>query len=196
MRNRISGTLLAAVAVAALTAWRPSLDPLTLKTGSRLWFDGTSTVRSWSCKAPRIDAVIDAEAGAPAAVLAGQKAVRTVSLTFPVAQLDCENRTMNGHMWKALNSDRHQTIRFTLTGYELATAGAVSGTLQGSLLLNGQTRAITVPVQFAAADGALRVTGSYPLDMTAWGIEPPKLMMGALKVGETVTVQFDLLLNN
>lgn len=196
MRNRISGTLLAAIAVAALTAWRPTLDPLTLKTGSRLWFDGTSTVRSWSCKAPRIDAVIDAEAGASAAVLAGQKAVRTVMLTFPVAQLDCENRTMNGHMWKALNSDRHQTIRFTLTGYELATAGAVSGTLQGSLLLNGQTRAITVPVQFAAADGALRVTGSYPLDMTAWGIEPPKLMMGALKVGETVTVQFDLLLNN
>lgn len=196
MRSRITGSLFALAALVALSAWRPVLDQLTLKAGSRLWFDGTSTVRDWSCKAPQFDAAIDAESGATAAVLAGQKAVKTVTLTFPVAQLDCENRTMNGHMMKALNSDRHQTIRFSLTGYELATATAVTGSLQGTLLLNGQTRPITVPVTFVAADGALRVTGSYPLKMTDWGVEPPKLMMGALKVGETVTVQFDLLLNN
>ncbi len=195
MRSRITGSLFAVAALLALSAWRPLLDSLTLKAGSRLWFDGTSTVRDWSCKAPQIDAAIDAESGATAAVLAGHKAVKTVTLTFPVAQLDCENRTMNGHMMKALNSDRHQTIRFSLTGYELATATAVTGSLQGTLLLNGQTRPITVPVTFASADGALRVTGSYPLKMTDWGVEPPKLMMGALKVGETVTVQFDLLLN-
>lgn len=196
MRRRMQGTLLAAAAVLALAAWRPPADPLTLKEGSRLWFDGTSTVRDWSCKAPRIDAAIDADANAPAAVLNGQKAVKTVALSFPVAQLDCENRTMNGHMLKALNSDRHTSIRFTLTGYDLAKAAAVTGTLQGTLMINGQTRPITVTTQFASANGGLRVTGKYDLKMTDWGVEPPKLMMGTLKVGEVVTVNFDLLLQN
>ena len=196
MRVRLIRPMLALAAVAVTAAWHPALAPLTIKAGSRVWFDGTSTVRNWSCKAPRIDAAIDADAGAPAAVLAGEKAVKSVTLTFPVAQLDCENGTMNGHMLKALNSDRHQVIRFTLTNYELARAAAVTGTLQGTLLLNGQTRPISFPAQFAQADGSLRVTGRYALKMTDWGVEPPKLMMGTLKVGETITVNFDLLLQH
>ncbi len=196
MRTRIAGVILALTAMTTLAAWSPVFAPLTLKTGSKVWFDGTSTVRNWSCAAPRIDAVIDADAGAPAAVLGLAKAVKTVTLTFPVAQLDCVNNTMNGHMRRALNADRQPTIRFSLTSYELARATAVTGTLQGTLLLNGQTRPITFPATFAAADGALRVTGRYALKMTDWGVEPPKLMMGAMKVGEVVTVNFDLLLQN
>jgi len=196
MRSRISAPIVALAAIALLAAWRPLMAPLTLKTGSRVWFDGTSTVRSWSCTAPRIDAAIDADEGAPAAVLAGQKAVKTVTLTFPVAQLDCDNNTMNGHMMKALNAESQQTIRFTLTGYELARSAAVTGTLQGTLLLNGQTRPISFPATFASANGALRVTGRYALKMTDWGVVPPKLMMGTLKVGETVTVNFDLQLQH
>lgn len=186
-----------AFALAALTlaaATHAPVAPLQLKDGSRLWFDGTSTVRSWSCEAPRIDAAIDGAANTPAAVLAGEKAVTKVELTFPVAQLDCDNRTMNNHMLKALNAERHQQIRFTLADYALTAGAPASGQLQGSLLLNGQTRPITVPAQFAAANGALRVTGAYELKMTDWGVEPPRLMMGTLRVGETITVHFDLLL--
>ena len=196
MRTRYSAPILAVATIALLTAWAPLMAPLTIKTGSRVWFDGTSTVRSWSCVAPRIDAVIDADEGAPAAVLAGTKAVKTVTLTFPVAQLDCDNRTMNGHMMKALNAERQPTIRFTMTSYELARGTAVIGTLQGTLLLNGQTRPVSFPATFVSANGALRVTGKYALKMTDWGVEPPKLMMGTMKVGETVTVNFDLQLQH
>lgn len=193
-RTRTLRLLPVAVALVLLAAWRPVAQPLAIKEGSRLWFTGTSTVRDWECKAPRIDGAIDAEANAPAAVLNGQKAVRTVQLTFPVAQLDCENRTMNGHMMKALNSERHQTIVFALTGYELTKATAVNGTLTGTLALNGQTRPINVLVTLASAEGALRVTGRYDLKMTDWGVVPPRLMMGTMRVGETIVVHFDLLL--
>lgn len=181
-------------ALAFVAAAGPMLDSLRLKPESRLWFAGTSTVRNWDCKAPNIQAAIDAEAGATAAVLDGRKAVRTVDVTFPVSALDCENRTMNNHMRNALNAETHQHIRFTMTGYTLAKAAATTGNLEGTLMINGQTRPITVPVQFANADGALRVTGRYPLAMTQWGVQPPRLMMGTMKVGDTITVNFDLLL--
>lgn len=194
IRTRTFHLLPVAAAIVLLGAWRPMADPLAIKEGSRVWFEGTSTVRDWDCKAPRIDAAIDAEANAPASVLNGQKAVRTVQLTFPVAQLDCENRTMNGHMMKALNSETHQAIVFALTSYDLTKTTAVNGTLTGTLALNGQTRPISFPAAFANADGALRVTGRYDLKMTDWGVVPPRLMMGTMRVGETIVVHFDLLL--
>jgi polyisoprenoid-binding protein YceI len=184
--------ILATLTLAAAAS--PIRDALRLKPESKLWFEGTSTVRDWNCKAPQIEAAIDAAAGAPAAVLAGTKAVNTVQLTFPVAALDCENRTMNNHMRTALNAERHQQIRFTMTDYTLARAASTTGTLQGTLMINGQTRPITLPAQFADAGGALRVTGRYPMNMNDWGVAPPRLMMGTLKVGDTVTVHFDLLL--
>ncbi len=194
MRAPMPRWTLALAALALVAAASPIVDALRLKPESRLWFEGTSTVRDWSCKAPQIDATIDAEAAAPAAVLDGRKAVKTVDLVFPVATLDCENRTMNNHMRTALNAERHQTIRFTLGEYTLAKGSTTTGSLQGQLTINGQTKPIMVPVQFANAAGALRVTGRYPLPMTQWGVQPPRLMMGTLKVGDTVTVNFDLLL--
>jgi polyisoprenoid-binding protein YceI len=187
---------LAIAALALIAAAAPLVDALRLKPESRLWFEGTSTVRDWSCKATQMQATIDGEAAAPAAVLDGRKAVRTVEVVFPVAAIDCQNgsKTMNSHMRTALNAEQHQTIRFTLNDYTLAKGANTTGSLQGQLMINGQAKAITVPVQFANAAGALRVTGRYPLAMTQWGVQPPRLMMGTMKVGDTITVNFDLLL--
>jgi len=193
MRRSVRSVSAALLCLAVAGAWRPIGDPLKLAAESRVWFDGKSTVRDWSCKATQIDAVIDADAGAVAGVLKGQKAVKTVTLTFPTAKLDCANGTMNGHMMKALNATKHPNITFAMTGYELNAAAPVKGTLNGALTINGVTKPITMPAQFAnAASGALRVTGAYSLTMTEWQVEPPKLMMGAMKVNPVVVVNFDL----
>lgn len=196
MRSGIRSTATALLLIAIGAAWRPAADPLTIAAGSKLWFDGKSTVRDWSCKATAIEGAIDAAgASAVADVLKGEKAVRAATLTFPTAKLDCANGTMNGHMLKALNATQHPAITFALTSYELAAATPVKGTLQGTLTINGVAKPITLPAEFAAAGPALRVTGSYALNMTEWQVAPPKLMMGALKVNPMVTVNFDLQLN-
>jgi polyisoprenoid-binding protein YceI len=197
MRRSVRGISAALLCLTVAGAWRPLGDPLKLAAESRVWFDGTSTVRSWSCKATQIDAVIDAEAGAVANVLKGQKAVKAVTLTFPTAKLDCANGTMNGHMMKALNGTANPNITFALSGYDLGAAAPVKGTLSGALTINGVTKPISMPAEFtAAASGALHVVGKYSLTMTEWQVVPPKLMMGAMKVGPVIVVNFDLLLQN
>lgn len=194
MRRHIRGVAAALVCLAIAGAWRPLSDPLKLGAESRLWFDGKSTVRDWSCKATEIEAAIAADgAAAVAGVLKGQKAVQAVTLTFPTQKLDCENRTMNGHMMKALHATEHPAITFALDSYQLSAADPVKGTLQGALTINGVKQAVTVPAEFSpVADGSLRVTGAYALKMTDWQVVPPKLMLGALKVNEMITVNFDL----
>ena len=197
MHRSVRGVTAALLCLAVAGAWRPLGDPLKLAAESRVWFDGTSTVRKWSCKATQIDAVIDADADAASGVLTRQKAVKTVALTFPTAKLDCANDTMNGHMMKALNGARNPNITFALTGYELGAAPPVNGTVNGALTINGVTKPISMQAEFASvAGGALRVFGAYSLTMTEWQVVPPKLMLGVMKVGPVIVVHFDLLLQN
>lgn len=198
MRRHFRGVVIALVCITVAGAWRPLAEALTLAPESKLWFDGESTVRDWSCKAPVLQAAVEAQgAGAVAAVLGGEKAVNTVTFTVPTMKLDCDNRTMNGHMRKALNAEKHAAITFTLTGYELSKGETVKGTLDGTLTINGVTKPIVLSAEFVAGpNGTLRVTGRYPLKMTDWDVSPPRLMLGTLKVKEMVTVGFDLLLTN
>lgn len=201
MRGKLRKIITVIACAAVAGAWRPIVPQtaptsLAIAAGSRLWFDGKSTVRDWSCSAPVIEAVVEATDGAAAAaVLRGEKAVTRTTLTVPTMKLDCDNGTMNGHMRKALDAEKHAAITFTLDRYELAAGDTARGTLEGTLLIKGVTKPITLPVEFQrGTDGALRVTGTYALKMTDWGVKPPKLMLGTLKVNEMVAVHFDLML--
>lgn len=193
MRSPISHLAIAAAALLTIAATPMASGSLTLREGSKLWFDGTSTIRAWSCTADKIDATLNSPEDAIASTLDGKKVAGTVQVDFPVAKLECKNGTMNEHMGKALKSKEFNNIRFTMTSYEVSKGSAVSGTLQGTLLLSGKTLPITVPVTFGtAADGGMRVTGKVPVKMTDWDVKPPTLMMGTIKVGPVVTVNFDL----
>ena len=199
MRTRRSTpTRAALLALApALLAAAPANPVLTLQPASTLTVRGTSTVRSFSCAATEFDTrVATTGRGAVAGVLAGERAVTGAELAVDVADLDCRNGTMNAHMAKALQGARHPTIAFRLTGYESARAAdGARGTVTGVLTLAGVPRTITLHGGAVAAEGgALRVTGTHELRMTEYGIKPPSLMMGTMKVGDAVTVAFDLLL--
>ena len=196
MRVRVSHLTIASAVLLLTAATTSPVERMTLANGSRLWFDGTSTLRSWTCSADKIESKIDAESGVANAVLDGRKVAGTLEVEFPVEKLECKNGTMNEHMRKALVATTYPKITFNLSGYDLTKGTPPGATVQGSLTMNGQSHLIAVPVQFVRADGALRVTGKVPVKMTEWGVKPPKLMMGTIKVGEVVTVQFDLLLQH
>ena len=184
--------------VPALVAFTRDTARLELGAESRLWIAGTSTVRPFECKAAIVDAVIgDTGPGTVDAVLKGQKAVRTVSLTVPSAKLDCGNGKMNDHMMKALKASEFPTITFKLSDYDLVKASSgMQANLKGELTIAGVTKTVTIDARGRElAGGALSVTGRHDVRMTEFGLKPPTLMMGALKVGDKVEVNFELVLN-
>lgn len=191
---RVLPALLALALVAAAPATADGI--LTMRSDSRLWVDGTSTVRSFSCAASTFDAQITANDLAIDAVLGGTKAVQTVEVSVPVSALDCKNGTMNEHMRKALKAEEHPAIAFRLTSYDLAQADAVvRATLNGTLTMGGVEKPITFEADVAPADGsALQVTGAVDVNMKEFGLKPPSLMLGTMKVRENVKVRFQLYL--
>lgn len=198
-RTKVPTTLALALLLPALAAATRLGAPLDLQPESRLWVAGTSTVRSFQCQAGAFDAKVEsAGTDAVAAVLSGQKAVSTVEVTVPAEKLDCRNGTMNEHMRKAIKAKEFPTIVFRASSYDLARANdSVAVTLNGSLTLGGVEKPITVKAFAKPGDsGTLVVSGTREVRMTEFGLKPPTLMLGTMKVDEKITVGFDVVLKN
>jgi hypothetical protein len=196
MTNRLNRILVACIGIVALAAWRGAITPVTLRPESRLWVDGTSTVRDFQCKATAMTAAFQADSAPLSAVLAGDRPITTGRFEVPVAKLDCSNGTMNGHMMKALKGQDQPLIAFTLVSYEI-TAGTspVAAVLHGTLEIGGTQQSVTLPVVLAdGGDGSVRLTGSHEISMRDFNLQPPSLMLGTLKVRDRVKVGFDLVL--
>lgn len=191
----VSVLALGAVVVAAMPA--PALAPLPFAAESKLWLEGTSTVRAYSCKADRLNGSVELASGQEVvAVVGGQQAVREGSLTIPVASLNCGNGTMEGHLKKALKADENPQISFRLISYEAGAKGA-DGTamkVQGRLTIAGSEKPVTLAATATEQGGGLRLQGSHEMLMTDFGVAPPTLMMGTMKVAPKVVVKFDLAL--
>lgn len=199
MRTNSSKTrsLLALAIAPVFLGWSTPAGRFTVQPESRLWIEGTSTVRGFTCKATGFDARIEST-GSAASVLEGARAVGTVAVDLQAKQLDCGNGKMNEHMLKALQAEAHPTISFRLGSYELAHSGTqMLVRLDGTLAMGGaQQPAQITAVASEGPGGALRVVGSYTVDMKQFGLTPPSLMMGTMKVNQNVKVGFDLLLKD
>jgi len=191
--NRILKTTISAAAIAGFTAitgfayLNPPRD-LSLSKESKLWIEGTSTVRSFKCTAGNLDADVSAKsAAAPAAEL-----VNSASLSVPVASLDCKNSTMNDHMRKALKAKDNPQIAWKMTSY---TVDGTAVVLSGKLTIAGKENPIELRGTGTVDNGIVRFKGSKQFKMTEFGVKPPSLMLGTMKVRDPVTVSFDLVLN-
>lgn len=177
----------AIVGLAAVTAFTAAPRNLNLGKDSRLWIDGTSTVRSFKCTANKVDvAVIGEPTASPEAI------VQSASLTVPVAQLECGNKTMNEHMRKAMKADQFQKISWTMTSYQVQGSNVI---VAGKLTIAGKENPIELKGTGSAENGVIRFKGSKQFKMTEYGVKPPSLMLGTMKVGDAVTVSFDLALS-
>jgi polyisoprenoid-binding protein YceI len=183
MRNRFQ--LAGMIALPALLA--AAALPLSFQSGSRVWVSGTSTVRSWRCESTQVNGSAQA-----AGTELTQVAQSSGEITIPISALDCRKGTMNGHMRTALKAAQNPTLRFRATSVAVTSEGAVRMT--GPLTIAGQSREVTINGTAARENGKLRVTGSKQINMMEYGVTPPRLMAGTMRVNPAVTIGFDVVL--
>ena len=190
----IRKALIATVGILPLIA-ASSITPVRFDSESRVWVDGTSTVRSYSCRATQVSGAVQGEGTLSLAQL--EATVRGAEVNVPVASLECGNATMNSHLRNALKASEHPTIRFQLDTHSVTAASEAAGTAQigGRLRIAGQEKPFTVEATVTReANGAVRVVGSKEILMTQFGVRPPSLMLGTMKVRDPVVINFNVLL--
>lgn len=161
---------------------------------SRLWVEGGSTVRSWSCEATKIDGTLTADATGRS-IADVERGARGADLSVAVQALDCRNGTMNDHMRKALQAQTHPTIQYRMRSHESVrqSDGSFEVKMLGTLTIAGQQRPMEISaVANQESNGTIKVRGSAPFKMTHFGVKPPSLMLGMMKVHDDVTVHFEV----
>jgi polyisoprenoid-binding protein YceI len=192
MKKTILNTIIIAGIIAGFTVASgfAQLSPrnLSLAKGSRLWIEGTSTVRSFNCTATKVDVNVVAEPG-----VAPDDLVQSALLVVPVASLDCRNETMNEHMRKALKAKDNPQISWKMDDYKVDGMNIL---ITGRLAIAGKENPIEIHgTGTADASGTVRLKGSKQFKMSEYGVKPPSLMLGTMKVRDSITVSFDLVLN-
>ncbi len=197
IQKKFAGTIAVGIGMAVLGA-AVMLPTVTFRADSRLWLDGTSTVRDFTCRAGEIGGSVNPTQSTTSLGIAGlASSVQAARAVVRVAAIECGNGTMNSHMVKALKGDDHPTIEFNLVRYEVVSTDVADARVRlfGNLTMAGQTRPITMDATAtAASDGALHVSASKEIVMSEFGVKPPSLMLGTIKVGDKVTVHYEVAL--
>jgi polyisoprenoid-binding protein YceI len=161
---------------------------VSVNTDSRLWLEGSSNVRDWTCRATSIDARI--ELGPDR----GQMPVVNGALVkVPVRGLKCGDRHMEAHMYDALKAKSEGFITAKLEALPCSQADTRTVDVAGRLTVAGVERSITISVEGQRLpNGILRARGSLPILMTDYGVTPPKPWGGILRTANKVVIQFEI----
>jgi hypothetical protein len=180
--------------------------------GSSIRIDGTSTAHDWEMEGAMIGGylelgpgvALDKEQAAPSG-LQGDKVPAKAHVIIPVSTIhskaDHLPEVMDDLMQKAMKAGDFPRIEFTLKDMTFKgphTAGKPFDLdVAGELIIAGRTNKVSIPVILEPLDeGKIKVTGSAPVKMTAYGVEPPapNFGLGLMKCGDDVKILFDWML--
>ena len=201
----VLGRVLSSVALslavhAAHAAGVPVAVPVHLGPASTLRVSGTSTVHAWesTTTAPVVSVTRrPAAAAGDFRALVRASAIQSVDVQVPVHSLHSPRKGLDANLYKALKADAHPTIEVHLDHYTPAKAppgDTTTVSASGTIRVAGVERPLTLEARLHRGDGGTWVTGTHTLRMTEFGIKPPTMMMGTLRVRDPVTIRFRLLL--
>jgi hypothetical protein len=169
---------------------------------SKIWLTGNSTIHPFTCTAGSFHIAATLQPIPPATVIDQTPAgwshhirVSALSVVIPVKSLASGDSLMDLNIFKSLQASRYPTIRFDLqkaTLHEIANGQAEAG-LSGKLSIAAAKRATTVLANGQMIGGNLHVWGQTNISMAEYGVSPPALLFGAVKVDDAIVVHFDLL---
>lgn len=191
-----------AIALASISAAHAA-PAASVGAGSALWLNGTSNVHEFEGRTKEMTFVLLADSTAPAPAdaaaleaLIRASGVRGAELTVPVRTLHSGKDGLDKNMWKALLADAHPDIRFHLARYTVT--GNAGDTLRirgvGTLEIAGTQKPDTLEARAWRTSDGVWLEGRRDLRMTTFGVKPPTMMMGTMRVHDPVTVQYRLLL--
>lgn len=123
--------------------------------------------------------------------------VDLTSLKFSVLakSLKSEKTSMDERTYKAMKADQFPKVTYQLTFATVTMVQANKYSIQtsGNLTIAGRTQVIAMKVMaLVNADGSITCHGQENLILTDYSIQPPSFMLGAMKVGNDLSIQFNI----
>lgn len=118
------------------------------------------------------------------------------SFSVEAKSLKSEHESMDTRTYKSMKADKYPKVIYKLNSavitQEQKNKYLVKTT--GDLTIAGVTQTIIMDITaVVGADKSITCTGSEKLKLTDYKIDPPSFMLGAMKVKNDLTIQFNLL---
>lgn len=150
---------------------------------------GTSSTHDW------VSDVTWIQANGSLELINGEfEGINDLVVEIPVKGIISPHKLMDRLTHRALKEDTYPFIRYELVDLNRIEDGRWLST--GALTIAGTTLPWDMEVQVLTDEnGGLVVTGSSSFKMTQFGVKPPSLMLGVIKVRDPIRVDFEVTLS-
>jgi polyisoprenoid-binding protein YceI len=118
--------------------------------------------------------------------------VQAATVTVPLKAFTCPNDEMREHLLEHMKAEKFPEIAFRLEKYESAGGQTVA---TGSMTITGVTQPMSFPVTLRATPKGVEVEGNARIEFKTFNMDPPVVMLGLLKVGPQIRIEFKGLIN-
>lgn len=160
---------------------------LPLQGSSEILIHGTSTLHDWT-------SICEVYEGSAAFTFQSEKLVSISKLvvSIGVEGIKSGKSAMDKNTYKAMDSEKYPKVLFRSTAIEITPEKeGYSVSLKGNLTIHGVTKAVTIPCTLNKKGGHWVLSGKYEIHTPDYGIERVSAMMGTIKTGEEVVIDFD-----
>jgi YceI-like domain len=154
---------------------------------------GTSNVHDWSMEDKDVSCTAKFTYAAGKTSMPG--GLETFSFTFPVHSLRSGKSGMDSKAYDAMKAKTSANIVFAASSSTVTPgSGNQFGVKSnGNLTIAGVTKPVVLTAACVVkADGSITCTGTDKLLMSDYQIKPPTYMLGALKTGNGLTINFTM----
>ncbi|MBL0026414.1 MAG: YceI family protein [Saprospiraceae bacterium] len=121
-----------------------------------------------------------------------------LNLTVSSTALKSGKGSMDKNAYKALKSDKYPNITATLKSAEITTRDNVNFTIKSVIKLTLAGKTVETDLLATAkkmSDNTYTVKGEKKISMKDYDMSPPSFMLGAVKTGNDVVLNFEVVLN-
>jgi len=154
---------------------------------------GTSTLHNWEMEATSVEG--EAQFVFKPGSESELTSVTSLSVALEVKNLKSDSKGLDKNAYKALKSNEFKDIHYKLISATVTPEKKNEYLLKttGQLTIAGVTKEIEMDVHCVVnTNGSITCTGSSKLNMTDYNVEPPSFMFGAMKTGDTITLEFNV----
>jgi polyisoprenoid-binding protein YceI len=162
--------------------------------GIDMKLSGTSTLHNWVMNAKNTTGA--AQFGFKGTGDTQLSSLTSLNFSLIVTDLKSGESGLDKNAYKALKADKFKNIDYNLTSAVIMpeSEGKYLIKTKGKLTIAGVTKETDMDVYAVVnKNGSITCTGSDKLNMTDYSVKPPKFMLGAMKTGDAITLNYTLL---
>lgn len=118
-------------------------------------------------------------------------AIKSLSFSVNVERIKSGKKRMDKLTYEAFDSETNPEIKFQFISLKQVENNLA--VVIGDLTMAGQTQRVEVSGNYQINGEAIEIIASQPINMEQFGMDPPTAMLGAIKVGPEVTIDFKLI---